>query len=96
MAILRDMGITTMTTMTATEVKKRFGELGDQVRSGPIRVTKSGRDAMVIVSADEYDRLTEMEDRLWGERALEVVRSGKPLGLEATAQWIQNLVEKAR
>ena len=82
-----------MTTMTATEVKNKFGELGDQLRSGPIRVTKSGRDTMVIVSAEQFDRLMEMEDRLWGEQALEVVRTQKTLGVEATAQWIENLVE---
>lgn len=82
-----------MTTMTATEVKKRFGELGDQLRSGPIRVTKSGRDTMVILSAEDFDRLTELEDRVWGERALEAVRSQKPLGVEATARWIESLVE---
>lgn len=83
-----------MISMTATEVKNRFGELADQIRSGPIRVTKSGRDTMVIVSAEEFDRLSEIEDRVWGQRALEVVHTQKPLGVEATAQWIESLVEK--
>jgi len=85
-----------MTTMTATEVKNRFGELGDQLRSGPIRVTKSGRAAMVIVAADEFDRLKQLEDRVWGERALEVIRTEKPLGVKETAKWLATLIENGK
>ena len=84
-----------MTTMTATEAKTKFGELESQVRTGPVRVTKSGRDTMVILSAEEYDRLIELEDRLWGERALEATRNQKSLGVGATAKWLEQLVERA-
>lgn len=83
-----------MVFMTATEAKKRFGELSEQVRSGPIRITRSGRDAMVIISADEYDRLLELEDRYWGEQAAAVVRNQKSLGTEATAEWLENVITK--
>jgi len=85
-----------MTTMTATEAKTRFGDLADQVRSGPIRVTRSGRDAMVIMSAEEFDRLVEIEDRYWGEQALAVVREQKPLGVEKSAKWLESAVQPTR
>ena len=81
-----------MTTMTATEAKSRFGELVEKAQIEPIRVSKSGRDAVVILSAEEYDRLSELDDRYWGEQALNVVRTQKSLGVEGTAQWLEGLV----
>lgn len=41
------------------EAKQRFSELVERARSeGPQLVTKHGRDAVVVVAADEYERLT--------------------------------------
>ena len=85
-----------MTTMTATEVKNRFGELADQVQAGPITITKSGRPSMVLISAEEFDRLTALDDRYWGEQALEAIRTQKPLSPEATSKWLESLVEGDR
>ena len=85
-----------MTSMTATEAKNKFGELADQARSGPIAVTRSGRPVMVILSAEEFDHLAEIEDRYWGERALDTIRTQKPLGVEATAQWLEEVIEDKR
>lgn len=40
------------------EAKQRFSELVARARSeGPQRVTRHGRDAVVVVAAEEYDRL---------------------------------------
>ena len=40
------------------DAKARFSELVRRARSdGPQRVTVRGRDAVVVVAADEYDRL---------------------------------------
>jgi prevent-host-death family protein len=47
------------------EAKQRFSELVTRARSeGPQRVTKHGRDAVVVVAAEEYDRLTGEEPDL--------------------------------
>lgn len=41
------------------EAKQRFSELVERAQSeGPQLVTKHGRDAVVIVAVDEYERLT--------------------------------------
>lgn len=41
------------------QAKQRFSELVERAqREGPQRVTKHGRDAVVVVAAAEYDRLT--------------------------------------
>jgi prevent-host-death family protein len=52
-----------MTTWKLEDAKNRFSEvvrlaMADQ----PQRVTRNGRDAVVVVSAAEYDRLTQPED----------------------------------
>ncbi len=36
---------------------KNFGTLADQALSEPVRITKHGRDRLVVMSAAEYDRL---------------------------------------
>ena len=47
------------------EAKQRFSELVARARSeGPQRVTKHGRDAVVVVAAEEYDRLAGEEPDL--------------------------------
>jgi len=45
--------------------KQRFSELVERARrEGPQVVTKHGREAVVVVSAEEYRRLTERGDDL--------------------------------
>ncbi|HWA20523.1 MAG TPA: type II toxin-antitoxin system Phd/YefM family antitoxin [Devosia sp.] len=48
-----------MNYISATDAKNRFGELLDQARKGPVHVQKNGRDVAVLLSAEEYARLTE-------------------------------------
>jgi prevent-host-death family protein len=52
-----------MPTWKLEDAKNRFSEvvrlaMADQ----PQRVTRNGRDAVVVLSASEYDRLTQPED----------------------------------
>ena len=45
--------------------KKRFSELVERAqREGPQVVTKHGREAIVVVSVDEYRRLNGADDNL--------------------------------
>ena len=47
------------------EAKNRLSELVRKARSeGPQRVTKHGRDAVVVVAAEDYDRLAGEEPDL--------------------------------
>jgi antitoxin Phd len=48
-----------MKTIAATDAKNRFGELIDMAQSGPVRVQRQGRDVAVVLSPDEFRRLTE-------------------------------------
>lgn len=48
-----------MSDMTATQAKNRFGELLDMARVEPVHVTRNGRDVAVVLSPEEYRRLSE-------------------------------------
>lgn len=48
-----------MKTIAATDAKNRFGELIDMAQSEPVRVQRHGRDVAIILSPDEFRRLSE-------------------------------------
>ncbi len=43
---------------------KNFGAMADHALSEPVRITKHGRDRLVMVSAAEYDRLKRRDRRV--------------------------------
>ncbi len=43
------------------EPKNRFSEVVEAARAKPQTVTKHGKRAVVVVAADEYDRLKKLE-----------------------------------
>jgi prevent-host-death family protein len=44
---------------SATDAKNKFGEVMDELLKGPVGIQKNGRDFAVILSADEFKRITE-------------------------------------
>lgn len=61
-----------MTRVTATEFKNNIGAFSDAAMSEPVIITSHQRDRLVLLSAEEYRRLTgtvdgvtpEMEERI--------------------------------
>lgn len=47
-----------MSAITATDAKNRFGQLLEMARAEPVHVQKNGRDVAVVLSPEEYARLT--------------------------------------
>lgn len=43
----------------ASDAKNRFGQLLDAAQSGPVRISKNGRDVAVVLSADAFRQLAE-------------------------------------
>jgi PHD/YefM family antitoxin component YafN of YafNO toxin-antitoxin module len=43
--------------VTTGEFIKNYGTLADKALSEPVIITKNGRDRLVVVSVDEYERL---------------------------------------
>ncbi len=63
--------------VTATELKHRLGRYLDAAMREPLVIEKSGRNAVVIMSYEEFERLEALEDAYWGERALAALRDGE-------------------
>ncbi len=58
----------------ATEAKNKFGQILETAMSEPVAIGKKGRRVAVMMSMKEYQRLTDIEDRYWGEKALKAVQ----------------------
>lgn len=61
---------------TATEAKNRFGHLIDMAMTEPVTIDKKGRPVAVLLSFTEYQRLADLDERYWGEKALKAVQNG--------------------
>ena len=48
-----------MKILSASNAKNRFGEMIDMAQSGPVRVQRQGRDVAVVLSPEEFRRLSE-------------------------------------
>jgi len=70
------------TRVTASEFQQAFGALSDKARHEPVVITKHGRDSLVVMSAEEWERL-KRRDRHVGltielpEEWVEAVRRAK-------------------
>jgi prevent-host-death family protein len=52
-----------MPTINASEFQKRVGEFSDIARREPVMVTRHGRASLVLLSAEDYERLRVIEER---------------------------------
>lgn len=76
-----------MKTLTATELRHKFGEVVEGLKVEPVLVEKSGRPVAVILSYEEFERLQELDDAWWGEQAKKAAAEGL-LTPEETKAWI--------
>ena len=51
----------TASRVTAASVQRNFGRYRDAARRGPVTVTHHGRPSVVIVAAEEYERLRRLD-----------------------------------
>ena len=65
-----------MTTIGASEVKNRLGQVLEQARREPVLVQTHGRDSVVILDHAEYQHLRKLEDAFWLARAEEAAKGG--------------------
>jgi prevent-host-death family protein len=79
-----------MKTATATEFKNKFGQYLDIARNEPVMIEKSGRQAVVLVSAEDYARLERLEDLALSEKIREALAGGFA-GVEETQQFLSEM-----
>ena len=53
-----------MPVINASEFQKRVGEFSDIARREPVTVTRHGRPSLVLISAEDYKRLRQIEQRV--------------------------------
>jgi len=73
---------------TATEVKNKFGKFSDIARNEPVIVEKTGRKSIVLIAFEEYERLIQIEDAYWGEKAARAEADGY-IGPEESMAFIR-------
>lgn len=68
-----------MKTMSAREAKNAFGLMIDSARAEPVLIEKHGRGVVVVVSVEEYDRLSlrVSSARKREQSAAEVAKQGQ-------------------
>ena len=64
-----------MKTMSARQAKNGFGLLIDTARAEPVRIEKHGRGVVVVLSVEEYERLSARSKTKSDSRA-SVVQEG--------------------
>ena len=52
------------TRVTASEFQQSFGALSDKARHEPVVITKHGRDSLVIMPVEEWERLRRRDRRV--------------------------------
>jgi prevent-host-death family protein len=62
--------------VTATEFKNHLGRYLDAAKTNPVMVEKTGRKTAVLISVEEFERLTRTEDEFWAQKALEAEKEG--------------------
>ena len=50
-----------MPIISASDFQKRIGEFSDVARHEPVTVTRHGRPSLVLLSAEDYNRLKQIE-----------------------------------
>ena len=50
--------------VSTAEFIKNYGALADRALAEPVTITKNGRDRLVVLSAEEYDRLKRRDRRV--------------------------------
>lgn len=52
------------TRVTSSEFQKEYGRYASLAKREPVTITNHGRDELVILDADEYDRLRQLDTRI--------------------------------
>ena len=78
-----------MTRVTATEFKNNIGAFSDAAMNEPVIITSHQRDRLVLLSADEYRRLTSLSEAITDEDKARVAR-----GLERHRKTIIELAQR--
>ena len=84
-----------MRTEPATNAKNHFGAIMDAALREPVLIQRSGRDAVMMISCEEYvnyEAFERLSDKIWLKRAIEAEKDGHYLGAEESEAIIQKIL----
>ena len=84
-----------MQIFAAGEAKNSFGKVLDTVQKESVVIEKKGRAVAVMLSIDEYQRLQNLEDNYWGEKAYQAKQEGYIGNKESSELLMELLNEKS-
>ncbi len=72
-----------MQRITSREFQRNFGRFQDEAFKSPLSITRNGRDRLVILSADEYERLKRRDRQALAveelsDAEIEAIREAEP------------------
>lgn len=76
------MRVVRMLKVTTADFIKNYGTLADRALSEPVTITKNGRDRLVVMSAEEFERLKRRDRRVvrledFDEAEIELIAEGE-------------------
>lgn len=77
-----------MKTFSANNARTHFAELMDISRREPVAITKHGRAVNIILAAEDYERLSNIEDEWWMRHSVALTKSS------ADTQNIEQAIEE--
>ncbi len=81
-----------MKKLAASDAKNRFGEMLDLARREPVHITKKGRNVAVVISTEEFERLSELADQLLAMKAEEAKQEGF-IGIAESEELLNNILK---
>ncbi len=79
--------------ITATEAKNRFAEMVDLAREEPVTITRNERAVAIVLSPAEYSRLTQVEDKYWGDLADKVTKKDF-VGVDESSEFLNSILNE--
>lgn len=72
-----------MITVSSVEFQRNFGRYQDVALTEPVAITRNGRERVVVLSVDEYQRLKRRDRQVLGledftEADLQAIRAAEP------------------
>lgn len=72
-----------MQRITSREFQRNFGRFQDEALKSPLLITRNGRDRLVILSVDEYERLKRRDRQALAveelsDAEIEAIRDAEP------------------
>ena len=72
-----------MQRVTSREFRRNFDRLQDEALRSPLSITRNGRDRLVLLSVDEYERLKQRDRQALAveelsDAEIEAIRTAEP------------------